>query len=129
MIRRVNLGNHKLGNKKNLVTKSNKKGTYDEYPCVNCYEILHVYGIRQSKTHPGPCLVSKERAKEIDSSERESEIMYGVWATKKAKSCCPKCKTRLILCPKSGHPISQYWNLQRDDGCDLYVCPNNCPEE
>ncbi len=106
MTRRINIGNHKLGSKKNLVTKSDRKGYYDEYPCINCNKILRIYGLSRSGVSPGPCLVSKERAKEIDNSKQESKSVYGVWTTKKSKSCCPECQTRLIVCPRSGHPNS-----------------------
>ena len=133
MARRVNLGNHVLGNKKNLVTKSDKKGCYDEYPCINCGKILRCYGLMRSSTYPGPCLVSRGQAKEIATRERKGDIkkleeVCGGWFGSKAEKICIKCKTHLIKCPKKDHPNSKYWLLKRDDGCDLYICPKGCLE-
>ena len=133
MGKRVNVGNHELGGKKNLVTKMDKNGSYDEYPCINCGKIFRSYGLMRSTTHPGPCFVSKERAEEITTHKQkkvveEGKEIYGLWSTAKAKPICIKCKTRLVKCPKKDHPNSKYWSLKRDDGCDLYVCPKGCLE-
>ncbi len=129
--RRVNIGRHKLGNKKNLVTKSDKNGTYDEYPCKNCDEVLKFYGINRSSTHPGPCLVSKDRAIEIQVAEKKdhNSVVIGGWFTEECNHTCPKCDSVMILCPRDGHPNSKYWSLDRNDGHALHVCPKYCPEE
>jgi len=56
--------------------------------------------------------------------------VYGYWATSsKYLGSCAKCGKKMILCPREGHPNSKFWELERDDGCVLVVCPNNCLED
>jgi hypothetical protein len=42
------------------------------------------------------------------------------------KTKCRYCGAELIICPKENHFNSKYWELQRNDGLLLAVCPNDC---
>ena len=50
----------------------------------------------------------------------------GGWTTKEAKSKCRNCGTIKELVPEKGHYNSKYWELKRNDGLDLFCCPNGC---
>lgn len=53
----------------------------------------------------------------------------GGWCVLKRINRCRNCGVITELVPESGHFNSQYWKLQRDDGCLLYCCPNGCSEK
>lgn len=53
----------------------------------------------------------------------------GGWTTKEAKSKCRNCGTIKELVPEKGHYNSKYWELKRNDGLDLFCCPNGCSVE
>lgn len=52
----------------------------------------------------------------------------GCWTTKKSerKRKCRNCGALEELVPEEGHFNSRYWNLKRNDGLDLFCCPNGC---
>lgn len=52
--------------------------------------------------------------------------VYGCWTSSEAVKACPKCAIKVQLVPADGHFNSKYWKLKRDDGLDLYCCPNGC---
>lgn len=52
--------------------------------------------------------------------------VYGCWTFDEAVGVCPKCSSKVELVPEEGHFNSQYWKFKRDDGLDLYCCPNGC---
>ena len=52
----------------------------------------------------------------------------GCWGTVGPNSKCRRCQTPLVECPREGHYNSQYWRLERNDGCVLKICPNGCRE-
>jgi len=101
--------------KKNLVTRKDSQGLYDEYRCSICNLKKRYYTFKID----GECPRCKKKNKKQD--------IFGFWTSRK-DSKCVHCQEFLILCPKEGHPNSKYWSLQRNDGAELFVCPNGCLE-
>ena len=54
--------------------------------------------------------------------------IFGYWTSFEHLGKCLKCGSEMILCPREGHLNSKFWELERDDGLILVVCPNNCLE-
>jgi len=52
--------------------------------------------------------------------------VYGCWSFEGTVGICPKCASKLQVVPQVGHFNSKYWELKRNDGLDLYCCPNGC---
>ena len=52
----------------------------------------------------------------------------GCWTYERENnpSRCRYCGSILEKVPIEGHYNSQYWNLKRNDGLDLFCCPNGC---
>jgi len=117
---------HVPGEKKNLVTKVDKVGCYDERACINCGKTLKIYSLEVPRRVYGKCRVKPER--EVAIRQQQASTVYGVWSLPRHNSRCAWCNSVLVKCPKEGHPNSQYLGLAKDDGCILKVCPNGCPE-
>ena len=54
--------------------------------------------------------------------------VVGGWREPDELGNCVKCGKSNIVCPKEGHFNSDFWELVKDDGLVLYVCPSGCPE-
>jgi DNA-directed RNA polymerase subunit RPC12/RpoP len=121
------LDGHKIGRKVNLVTQSDKNGTYDERECKNCGRRFKIRGIEVPSVIAGKCKVSKEVYDKL-MKEKASVVIFGGWITATAKIKCTHCGTKLELCPREGHPNSKFWKLEQNDGMELYICPKGCPE-
>lgn len=118
----------------NLVSLSNGG---DLYKCIHCGKVIVRY-LGQGLKVTGECKVTRDylKNKGINNPENEKnllrkllgedKIINGCWSARIPK--CLKCNTEMVLCPEENHPNSKYWELQRNDGMLLYVCPNNCLE-
>ncbi len=56
-----------------------------------------------------------------------SKQIKGGWVLLKHLSKC-SCGAPNIECPREGHPNSDFWKHERDDGMILFVCSADCPE-
>jgi hypothetical protein len=57
----------------------------------------------------------------------------GSWSTLidgfKSGRKCRLCGEINVKCPETDHYNSKFWELKRNDGLDLVICPNGCSEE
>jgi hypothetical protein len=98
--------------KLNLVTKKDRKGTYDEWGCSSCGYTQRYYTLNRASECP--------KCKPVD--------VEGCWSLRSPeRMVCRHCGVGMVECPKEGHPNSKYWNLRRNDEV-LYVCSVGCLE-
>lgn len=58
----------------------------------------------------------------------KEKIINGCWGILDYPHKCAKCGSVLIECPREGHPNSRFWELEKEDGQILKICPQNCLE-
>ena len=94
--------------KVNLVTARDGSDTWE---CTDCGFKKKYFGLRRDLYCP----------------KCKATPVFGCWSTKTSK--CGFCESKMIVCPKEGHPNSEYWNLQQNKEENLYVCPKGCLED
>jgi len=60
--------------------------------------------------------------------KQKSKTISGCWGICDYPHKCEECGSVLVQCPREGHPNSGFWELEREDGLVLKICPNNCLE-
>ena len=101
-----------MWHKTNLVTLPDGS---DQYECTKCGFRKKYFSLRRD----GDC---PRCGKDVP--------IYGCWTTNLQKDhVCNFCGSKLIICPRSGHPSSKFWSLRRTDDETLLVCPNSCLED
>lgn len=106
---------------------------YALYRCVRCgHEVRTIPSA--SNTFSGGCLVSVEAYKDwqAEQQEKPNEAVrkpLGWWSDVTVeKAVCPRCATSAQLVPRTGHRLSVFWRLEKDDDCVLVWCPKGCTE-
>jgi hypothetical protein len=131
MKKRKNLKYHELGGKENLVTLSDRHGTYDKFLCVNCGKEFRIESLAWPKKIYESCYVSETKYNKV-MERRKAEAggeVYGGWMSPNLVHKCGACDSELVICPREGHFNSKFWQLERDDGMVLFICPKECPIE
>lgn len=117
--------------KVNLVTQPNMM---DTWKCQECgHRLVSPMGppriCPDCKVH---CHLDSDESAALhyDEFKLESETVEGCWSIRDhiGKVKCSKCGVVLIEVPKSGHPNSSYWKLQRHVREVLLCCSNGCLE-
>lgn len=125
------LSYHRLEHRKlNLVTTDLPGGGIgDIYLCLNCGKRIGIQTFfpTNGKT-PGRCVVSAETYK-AEMHESKGKVL-GWWSSEEdpfnMQGACYKCGGRAGLVPRTGHPNSPFWRLNRFDGDVLVCCLEGC---
>jgi len=97
-------------NKVNLITLPDGS---DKYKCSKCGFTKSYRGFRRDSCCP--------KCREVP--------IFGAWISLDQKFNCSYCSAELVICPREGHPNSEFWRHEQDDGTLLFVCPNGCLED
>jgi len=122
--------------KQNLVTQS--KG--DQWKCSHCgYKFWSCrLGANDSTCPKCDCLAGLEHPVEMSgkplggwyapAAEKAYDSLVELRAAESSRPSCAGCRGPLVIVPRTRHPLSDLWRLERQDGLALMCCAGDCKE-